>query len=167
MSSHFPWSDKSLEQVENEVVNLMAELISDKGVDLERVQEILSFFQNKKFKIGLSTNAPSKLIPVVLNKLNIPHYLHTTSSSEHKIKGKPDPAVYLSTAKKLNVAPSKCIAFEDSISSIISANKVNIKTVVVPPTVEFTDDKYDISYIKLSRLSEFTESHLESIVNCI
>ncbi|MFT5549473.1 MAG: beta-phosphoglucomutase-like phosphatase (HAD superfamily) [Candidatus Azotimanducaceae bacterium] len=42
--SHFPWSDKSLEQVENEVVDRVAELLSDEGV-----QEILSFFQSKKF----------------------------------------------------------------------------------------------------------------------
>ena len=119
----------------------------------------------KKFKIGLSTNAPSKLIPVVLNKLNISHYFHATSSSEHEIKGKPDPAVYLSTAKKLNIEPSKCIAFEDSISGIISANQANMKTVVVPHISEFTDKKFEISYIKLRRLSEFSEVHLDRIVN--
>ena len=165
--SHFPWSGKSLDQVENEVVERVAELISSEGVALEGVQEILNFFQNKKFKIGLSTNAPSKLIPIVLQKLNISHYFHATSSSEHEIKGKPDPAVYLSTAKKLNVAPSKCIAFEDSISGIISANQANMKTVVVPPVLEFTDKKYEISYIKLKRLSEFSDVHLEKIANHI
>jgi HAD superfamily hydrolase (TIGR01509 family) len=165
--NHFPWSGKSLDQVENEVVERVAELISDEGVALEGVHEILSFFKSKNFKIGLSTNAPSRLIPIVLKKLNIYHYFDATSSSESEIKGKPDPAVYLTTAKRLNVDPAKCIAFEDSVSGIISANKANMKTVVVPPISEFADEKYEISYIKLRRLSEFTDAHLNQIVNYI
>ena len=165
--SHFPWSGKSLEQVENEVVDRVATLIAVKGEAMEGVKEVLDLFQHKEFKIGLSTNAPSRLIPVVLRKLDIASYFHATSSSEHEIKGKPNPAVYLSTAKKLAVDPSKCIAFEDSISGVIAASKANMKTVVVPPLLEFTDKKYELSYMKLSCLSEFTDAHLEKIVNCI
>lgn len=163
--SYFPWFGKSLEQVENEVVDRVAELIIDEGVALEGVHKILDFFQKKSFKIGLSTNAPSKLIPIVLKKLNISHYFHAISSSEDEIKGKPDPAVYLSTAKKLNVEPSKCIAFEDSVSGILAANQANMKTVVVPPALEFTDEKYELSYMKLKRLSDFSDEHLEKIAN--
>ena len=163
----FPWSGKSLEQVENEVIDRVATLISDKGEPMEGVKEILSFFESKKFKIGLSTNAPSRLIPVVLRKLGISNYFHAISSSEHEIKGKPHPAVYLSTVNKLKVDPSKCIAFEDSLSGIIAARKANIKTVAVPPIVEYTNKKYDISHIKLRRLSDFTNIHLEQITNCV
>jgi sugar-phosphatase len=163
---HFPWSGKSLEQVENEVIDRVAALICEKGEAMEGVEEILNFFQKKKFKIGLSTNAPAILIPVVLNKLGISKYFHSTSSSEYETQGKPHPAVYLATAKKLEVEPSKCIAFEDSLSGIISASKANIKTVVVPPASEFADKKYEISHIKLSRLSDFTDSHLEKIATC-
>ncbi len=163
---HFPWSGKSLQQVENEVVDRVARLISEKGAPMEGVTEILSFFESKNFKIGLSTNAPYRLIHVVLQKLGISNYFHAISSSEHEIKGKPHPAVYLSTAKKLKVDPSKCVAFEDSLSGIIAASKANIKTVVVPPILEFTNKKYEISHLKLRRLSDFTDVHLEQIANC-
>lgn len=162
-----PWLGKNLEQVESEVVDCVAQLISVEGAPMEGVKGVLEFFHNKNFKIGLSTNAPSRLIPVVLDKLNIAHYFHATSSSEHEINGKPDPAVYLSTAKKLRIEPSKCIAFEDSITGVISASKANMKTVVVPPALEFMDEKYEISYLKLSRLSEFSDEHLEKINNDI
>lgn len=160
---HFPWQGKSLEKVENEVIECVAKLIAVNGVPMEGVQEILDFFQGKKFKIGLSTNAPSRLIPVVLKKLNIAHYFHAISSSEDEKKGKPDPAVYLTTAKKLNVKPSQCIVFEDSISGILSASNANMKTVVIPPPIEFTNKKYQISHIKLKKLSDFTDTHLEEM----
>ena len=165
--SHFPWSGKSLEQVENEVVDRVATLISEKGEPMEGVKEVLSFFQKKRIKIGLSTNAPSRLIPIVLNKLGISKYFHSISSSEEEIQGKPHPAVYLATAKKLKVDPSKCVAFEDSLSGIIAASKANIKTVAVPPRSEFADKKYEIAHIKLRQLSDFTDFHLEKIANCV
>jgi mannitol-1-/sugar-/sorbitol-6-/2-deoxyglucose-6-phosphatase len=165
--SHYPWSGKSLAQVENEVVDRVATLISEKGKPMEGVEEILNFFKKKKLKIGLSTNAPSRLIPVVLCKLGIAHYFHATSSSEYEIKGKPDPAVYLTTAKKLQVEPWRCLAFEDSLSGAIAATKANMKTIVVPPTSEFADEKYRICHIKIRRLSEFTDSHFENLDNFV
>ncbi|NQZ54463.1 MAG: hexitol phosphatase HxpB [Piscirickettsiaceae bacterium] len=165
--THYPWSGKSLVQVENEVVDRVEALISEKGTQMEGVKEILDFFQKKKIKIGLSTNSPSRLIPVILNKLGISNYFNAVSSSEHEEKGKPHPAVYLTTAKKLKVDPSKCIAFEDSFSGIIAAKKANIKTVAIPPSLEFADKKFEISHIKLRRLSDFTDLHLEKIANCV
>lgn len=163
---HYPWTGKNLEQVETEVVDYVATLIAEKGMQMEGVKEILDFFQNKKLKIGLSTNSPARLIAIVLNKLNIADYFNAISSSEHEEKGKPHPAVYLSTARKLKVDPSRCIAFEDSLSGILAAKKANIKVVAVPENIAFTDNKFEISHMKIRRLSDFTNSHLEKISNC-
>jgi len=161
---HFPWSGKSLEQVENDVVDLVATFIAEKGEPMEGVTAVLDFFKNKNFRIGLSTNAPARLIPVVLQKLGIADYFHATSSSEDEIQGKPHPGVYLATAKKLNIAPANCIAIEDSVSGIIAARKANMKTIVVPPSATFTSEKYAISHLKLRKLSDFSDFHLERMV---
>ncbi len=165
--NHFPWSGKSLEQVENEVIDCVAALITNKGEPMEGVKEILSFFEKKKFKIGLATNAPARLIPVVLNKLKISTYFLSACSSQNETQGKPHPAVYLSTIRKLDVDPLKCIAFEDSLSGVISASKAKLKTVIVPPLSDFTNKKYGIADIKLRRLSDFTEIHLDKISNTV
>lgn len=163
---HYPWKGKSVAQVENEVIDYVEALILKEGTQMEGVKELLDFFQNRKLKIGLSTNSPARLISVILNKLNIAEYFQAISSSEHEQKGKPDPAVYLSTARKLNVHPSKCIAFEDSVSGIIAAKKANIKAIAVPAAEEFFENKFEISHMKIRRLSEFTDDHLKTIVKC-
>jgi len=160
---HYPWVGKSLQEVENEVINHVASLICEKGDPMEGVEKILRFFQKKKLKIGLSTNAPYRLIPVVLEKLGISQYFHSMCSSEYEARGKPHPAVYLTTAKKLGVEPSRCIAFEDSLSGIISASKAGMKVVAVLPSLDFNENKYKIAHMKLSRLSEFTDSHFEKL----
>ena len=153
----FPWSGRSLEQVDNDVVDRVATLIATEGMAMEGVKTSLDFCQSKALKIGLATNAPARLIPVILEKLDIAHYFHAVSSSEYEIQGKPDPAVYLSTVKKLNVEPSACIAIEDSVSGVMAAINANMKTVVVPPVAEYSDEKYDIADIKLKQLSELPD----------
>lgn len=164
---HFPWSAKSLEQVENEVVDRVGELIIEKGQPMDGVYEILSLLHHRNIKIGLSTNSPYRLIPVVLQTLGIAYYFQCLSSSENEVQGKPHPAVYLTTSKKLNVEPFNCIAFEDSLSGLLSAQKANIKTVAVPSITEYSNAKYEIAQLKLSQLSDFTLAHLEQLGNAL
>ena len=164
---NFPWSDKTLAEVESAVVDRVATLIAEQGKPMEGVKDVLDFFQKKHFRIGLATNAPASLIPVVLEKLGISDYFHATSSSEYELKGKPDPAVYFTTAKKLNVEPEKCIAVEDSISGVLAASRANMKTIVVPPLTEFDSDKYAVSHLKIRRLSEFSDVHLAQMMSTV
>ncbi|PCJ29372.1 MAG: HAD family hydrolase [Gammaproteobacteria bacterium] len=160
---HSPWSGKSLEQVENEVIDRVEHLINQNALPMQGVNGILDFFQHKQFKIGLATNAPFRLIEVVLDKLDITHYFNAICSSEHEVKGKPHPAVYLSTLRKLHVDATSCIAFEDSLSGIKAAQQAKIKTVAVPASGEFEDEKFQRSHLKLRRLSDFTDIHLKNI----
>ncbi|MEO9273883.1 HAD-IA family hydrolase [Marinomonas sp. 5E14-1] len=98
----------------------------------------------------MATNAPARLIPVVWEQLDIAHYFHAVSSSEHEIQGKSDPAVYLSTVKKLNVEPSACIAVEYSVFGIMAAINANMRTVVVPPVAEYFDKNTTLRILSLN-----------------
>ena len=163
--SHYPWSGKSLEQVEAEVVDRVAALIAEQGRPLEGVREILDFFRQRDFRIGLATNAPYQLIPVVLDRLGITEYFHAVSSSEHEAEGKPDPAVYLATLDKLGVTAAECLAFEDSLSGIMAATRARIRTVALPPAAQSADDRYGLSHLRLPHLGAFTHRHLEHLWN--
>lgn len=158
-----PWTGKTLKQAEDEVIERVAALIAESGKAMQGVDRILTFFANKDVKIGLATNAPEQLIPIVLEKLGIAHYFHCYSSSDREKQGKPAPDVYLTTANKLAVEPSKCIAFEDTLTGVKSANHANMKSVVVPIACEFLDRKYDEADLKLSCLSEFSDIHFQQL----
>lgn len=158
---HSPWKGKSLEQVENEVIDLVGSLIIEEGESTEGVVETLEFLRKRHLKIGLSTNSPYRLIPIVLNKVGIADFFDAVSSAEHEQQGKPNPAVFLSTSKKLGISPTKCIVFEDSLSGIIAAKKANMKTVAILSEEEFNNPGFDLSDIKLNKLSDFNDSHLE------
>ncbi|MEM1135756.1 MAG: hexitol phosphatase HxpB [Bacteroidota bacterium] len=156
----FPWGKKNTKKVENAVINLVGELILQEGNPVEGISDILEIFRQRSFNIGLATNSPYRLIPIVLDKVGITHYFDAVSSAEHEHQGKPNPLVYLSTAKKLAVNPTNCIVFEDSESGIKAAKNANMKVIAVPPEKEFNNPKFDIADMKLSKLSAFTAKHL-------
>lgn len=118
-------------EVEQSVIEKVGNLIDDKGKMMPGVIEILEFFKERNFKIGLATNSPKCLIPKVLYKLDISHYFDSVCSSDSEAKGKPSPDVYITVAKKLRVDPRKCIAFEDSHSGIKAAFSAGMRTIAV------------------------------------
>ncbi len=154
-----PWSHKSLEAVEKEVIDQVGFLVKEEGQLMDGVVALLQFFQDKNWPIGLATNAPYRLIPIILEHTGIRPYFSALSSAEHEAQGKPHPAVYLSTARKLGVDPSKCLVFEDSESGIIAAQAALMKTVAVPAPADFDHPKFDKAMLKVKSLSYFLTHH--------
>ncbi|GHB77567.1 2-deoxyglucose-6-phosphatase [Psychrosphaera saromensis] len=159
-----PWENKSLEQVENEVIRKVEQLIKQSGQQMDGVQYLLDLLVKHKVKIGLSTNSPSCLTKAVLNKLDIAHYFAVTTSSDQVINGKPNPEVYLATAKKLSVKPEHCLVFEDSITGLTAAIAANMQVAVVPPLASFSNEKYAPAILKLRTLNEFSEQDLTRLI---
>lgn len=155
-----PWQGRSLEQVENEVVDYVESSIKTQGKALPGVHHALELFHQHQFKIGLATNSPSRLIPVVLDKLNITDFFHTITSSEEVSQGKPHPAVYLSTLSKLGATPASTMAIEDSVAGMRAAMAADIRTLVVPASEKFDEHEFDLASLKLRNLNDFSHETL-------
>ena len=60
-------------------------------------------------------------------------------SAEHVGAGKPDPAIYLHVASKLEIDPEHCLAVEDSVNGVVSARAAGMRT------IGFTGGKHCLS----------------------
>lgn len=110
----YPWDTVSLEEVEQMVIRRVVELIRTEDCFIENVKPFIEHLKKLNYKIGLATNSPESFISISLERTGLIDLFDAISSSEHEKQGKPNPAVYLTTAKKLNVSPEKCIVIEDS-----------------------------------------------------
>lgn len=160
----FPWTDSTLEMTEQQVVTKVTELITKEGLGMSGIKHYIETLKSEGFKIGLATNSPASIIPVVLEKLNITHLFDGFSSSDDEEKGKPDPAVYLTTSKKLGVAPINCIAIEDSYSGIKAAKSTGMLAVaftndnsngVDASLADFIIDNFNAEFQKKEKFSSF------------
>lgn len=129
---HTGWESATPKEVENKIVQRMVELLIENGTPLTGVIETLQFLKTKGKKIGLATSSYEILIDTVLEALSIRSYFDFTHSAENEAYGKPHPAVYLSVAEKLEVAPIKCLVIEDSLNGIISGKAARMKVVCIP-----------------------------------
>lgn len=136
------------------------EKIKQKGETLPGVEYILELLKNEGIKIGLATSSPSRLIDVVVDKLQIRSYFSAFSSAEFLEFGKPHPQVYLDCAALLNSRPVDCICFEDSFYGMIAAKAARMSCVVVPHTDVREQLRFRAADHVLRSLHEFTKEML-------
>ncbi len=104
-------------------VSRVIELIRIEDCGIDGIKKTVQKLKSLGFKIGLATNAPFRVVPKVLAKLELTHLFDNTTSAEFEEQGKPSPDVYLTASKKLRELGQNCIAMEDSSSGIKAAKR--------------------------------------------
>jgi beta-phosphoglucomutase family hydrolase len=82
--------------------------------------------------IGSSTHRLN--ITASLELLGLDAYFREIVSAEDVARGKPDPEVFLTAARRAGMAPSRCVVFEDAPVGIAAARAAGMKVVAVTST---------------------------------
>jgi HAD superfamily hydrolase (TIGR01509 family) len=85
-----------------------------------------------EWPLGLASSSNRHVIDLVLELAGIGDDFRATVSSEEVGAGKPAPDVYLETAERLGVEPTRCVAIEDSTNGLRSANAAGMAVIAVP-----------------------------------
>ncbi|MBN4062011.1 MAG: 2-deoxyglucose-6-phosphatase [Flavobacteriales bacterium] len=158
-----PWQRLSPKEVEDDITENVRQLIIEKAEPLPGVDYIINFFKEMDFKIALASSSCMVLIDTVVDKLNLRKKLDIICSAENEEYGKPHPAVFLNTAKKLNVLPVECLVFEDSVLGLIAAKAAQMKCVVVPAIEDQSDQRFVLADFMLDSLEQFEEEELQNL----
>jgi HAD superfamily hydrolase (TIGR01509 family) len=94
-------------------------------------KEFLTLLKSNEIKIGLATSNCNMLLEVALKNNNIYDYFDCITTTNEVNRGKNFPDVYLLCAEKLEVAPAKCIVFEDILPAVIGAKAAGMKVIGV------------------------------------
>ena len=152
---------EELLQLDQEKVGLFRKIYEPNVEPIWGLVEFINNLKNNGAKLGVATSAPYANLELILNKVPIREILGSIMASEDVKKHKPDPEVYLTSAKNLGISPDQCIVFEDSFSGVSAALNAGMKVVGVltshtkeelPPCNLYIDDYKDLSYDTISRL---------------
>jgi mannitol-1-/sugar-/sorbitol-6-/2-deoxyglucose-6-phosphatase len=161
--SHFNIHMDHAAEAEATIIKSAIEKIAAKAQPLPGVQHVLNFFKQRNFKIGLASSSPMELINIVVDKLQIDHFISAKTSAAHLPLGKPHPQVFLNCAELLRSNPIDCICFEDSFNGLIAAKAARMKCVVVPAHPLQQQAKWAAADLKLSSLQNFNGLLLEGL----
>jgi len=83
---------------------------------------------------GIGSSTEEKNVQLGLRKLGLENFFHTAVTAEHVQRGKPAPDVFLEVARRLEVAPSRCVVFEDAQAGVEAGRAAGMKVVGVTTT---------------------------------
>ncbi|MFT5780121.1 MAG: HAD superfamily hydrolase (TIGR01509 family) [Crocinitomicaceae bacterium] len=152
------WENATAKDVEEAIVSRMVELIQANGDPLMGVLETIEFLKSNKIKIGLATSSYTVLIDAVLTTLGIQDSFDEVHSAENEEFGKPHPAVYMTTAKRLNVDPMRCLVIEDSLNGVISGKAAKMKVVCIPEKTHHPEPKLGFADFMFEDMSLFLKA---------
>ena len=127
-----PWDRPSREEVARSIVERVAHAIEREGAFNREATPAIDYVDGLGLRLALASSSPMRLIQKVLSIGGLVDRFEVVLSAEDEERGKPDPAVYLSAARKLGVQPERCLAVEDSINGVRSAKDAGMVCVAVP-----------------------------------
>ena len=97
-------------------------IYTEKVVLLPGFETLLAMLHEKGVRLALASSSPRAWIDLVLERFDLRRAFDVTVSAEEiEGEGKPSPAIYLHTARKLGVDPERCVVVEDSRNGVLSA----------------------------------------------
>lgn len=140
-----PWEDYDAVKTQNDIVDEVQRLVTTNAQLLPGVRESLEYFSSKQLPIALASSSPLRLINAIVDHYGIRKHFNVIRSAENEKQGKPHPAVFLSTAKELNIHPEHCLVFEDSFNGVVAAKAAGMKCVVVPCAEHHGQERFGIA----------------------
>ena len=158
-----PWEGMTMIEVERAVTARVAELISHSGAPMPGAAESVSLCAHLALPVAVCSGSYAVVIEAALRRLGIESDVAVWHSAEWEPLGKPHPGSYLSTASKLGIDPTSCLAVEDSFNGAISAKAARMRVVVVPEPEAADSPRWGFCDAKLPSLIAFDEGLLRSL----
>jgi mannitol-1-/sugar-/sorbitol-6-/2-deoxyglucose-6-phosphatase len=152
-----PWSGTGQEEIARDIIDGVIALVEERGTPLPGASEAIDIVRRSGSALGLASSSSMRLIRAVLKRFGWEEVFDVVHSAETEECGKPHPAVFLTTARRLGVTPADCGVIEDSFHGLIAAKAARMRTIIVPSTATFDDPRFAIADLKLRSLTEFTE----------
>ena len=94
---------------------------------LKGMREFLHSLKIEKIPCVIGTSTEKENLSLAFSQLNIGHYFEGSICSEDVSQGKPDPEVFLKSAKIIEQKPENCVVLEDSTHGIEAAKTGGMK----------------------------------------
>jgi beta-phosphoglucomutase-like phosphatase (HAD superfamily) len=100
-------------------------------------EEVVAFAQANRGKVpmAVATGGTRIVAEKTLQAVGLSDLFDEVVTSDDVTNGKPAPEIFLEAAKRIDVAPERCVAFEDAQPGILAAQAAGMRVVVVPAPV--------------------------------
>jgi sugar-phosphatase len=128
----YPWDGPSTLEVASAIVDAMARELLLGGELLPGAVQAVTFFRERGMRTAVASSASLRLNEAVIARHGLVEMFEVAHSAEGEPAGKPAPAVFLTTARLLDVDPGRCVVLEDSLAGVVAAAAAGMACIAVP-----------------------------------
>ena len=121
------------------------------------LMELLTALRERGIPVAVGTGTRRVRADAMLVRAGVLPYIDAVVCGDEVPAGKPDPAIFLKAAELIGVPPQECIVLEDSFNGIIAAHAAGAQPIMVPDTMQPTDEIRALCAHVLTRLDEVIE----------
>jgi HAD superfamily hydrolase (TIGR01509 family) len=113
---------------------------------------------------AVASSAHRDVIEAALDGLGLAEAFDAVVSSDEVPRGKPEPDVYLETARRLGVEPADCLVVEDSLNGVLAGREAGMTVVLIPNgSIAPEPGARDAASAVLERLADLDPSALAAV----
>lgn len=152
------WTGTPPAELTADIVDRVTRLIAERAVAKSGATAAVSAFEQHGFRLALASSSPERVIAAVLDRLDLGRRFEVVVSAEHEKYGKPHPAIYLTAASQLGIAPTSCTAIEDSLNGVIAAKAAKMTCIAVPDVGHRGDPRFALADQVFDSLDDLVRS---------
>lgn len=138
--------------------NAYNEMTQKDGVPVkEGVHKLLKLLKRHEIKMAVATSSSQEHAFGNLDREGIRDYFHTVVTGNMVKHGKPEPEIYVTACKELDVDPHNAIALEDAANGIRAAFRAGMMPVIIPDLVKDTSLVDNLLFGKYKSLLDFAK----------
>ncbi len=129
---------------------------------LPGVRDWLERLEEQGFRQAIASSAPPANIDTLVNELGVGEYFDAIVSGAD-LPGKPEPALFLKVARRLDVRPERCVVVEDAVAGVEAARRAGMRCVAVTTTNPGT--ALEAADVVVERLDDLPQDAFERLVD--
>lgn len=122
----------NLELSVEELIEIKKERFIKEIDEIELVPNFMNFMlslHKKGYLMAIASSNNRRIVDTIVNRFQLYKYMKSVISGEEVRRSKPDPEIFLTAAKKMNVKPSDCIVIEDAYNGVKAAKAAGMKCI--------------------------------------
>lgn len=126
------------------------------------VMELIDYFKRNKYKIHVASSATRPTVDKVMEYFNLGDFFKFRIGGDEVKKSKPDPEIFLKSAKQSNSNPENCLVIEDSRNGLKAAKAAGMYCIGYANPGTGSQD-LSIADLVVHSLEEITPAAISSI----
>ncbi len=159
----YPWAGPTPAEVAVTIVDRVIDLIVTKGELKPGAVHAIELCAERGLSLAVASSSQYRLIDAALAHFDLRRRFALVHSAEDEPYGKPHPAVFLTTATELGVAPRQCLVWEDAPAGVLAAKAACMACIAVPEQGEGHHPAFGLADLVVGSLLDVDRTSLDEL----